>query len=152
MILGKCTGTIPGRHQKTQPIWPWLLQCIQCCQESRSVITATQCMKHSLSFTFYFLHLQTKACPASFSLPPEPTKPQQCIGYMTGHPEPWEPSAKTPCFGSCLFAQCSANPCIPPTAHPVLCESYGDSAELAPHRNYAPENAALCENTDGYFK
>lgn len=44
LILGKCIETIPGRHQETLPIWPWLLQCIRRCQESKSVITATRCM------------------------------------------------------------------------------------------------------------
>ena len=63
--MGKCIEIIPGRHHETLLIWPWLLQCIQCCQESKSVITATRCMKHPSSFTFYFLYSQTKACSAA---------------------------------------------------------------------------------------
>lgn len=65
LILGKCIETIPGRHQETLPIWPWLFQCIQCCQESKSIITASRCMKHPRSFAFYFPYSQTKACPAA---------------------------------------------------------------------------------------
>lgn len=65
LILEKCIETVPGRHQEALPIWPWLLQCIQCCQESKSVITATQCMKHPRSFAFYFLYSQSKASPAA---------------------------------------------------------------------------------------
>lgn len=65
LILGKCIETAPGRHQEALPIWPWLLQCIQCCQESKSVITATQCMKHPRSFAFYFLYSHSTASPAA---------------------------------------------------------------------------------------
>lgn len=65
MIPGKCIETAPSRHQEALPIWPWLLQCIQCCQESKSVITATQCMKHPRSFAFYFLYSHSTASPAA---------------------------------------------------------------------------------------
>lgn len=113
LILGKYIETAPGRHQEALPIWPWLLQCIQCCQESKSVITATQCMKHPRSFAFYFLCSQSKAPPAagcSFRA----HKAWAHAVYVTGHPEPRGLSTEMPHFGSSLLAQSLAGPHIPP--------------------------------------
>lgn len=113
LILGKCIETAPGRHQEALPIWPWLLQCIQCCQESKSVITVTQCMKHPHSFAFYFLYSLSEVSPAAgCSL--RAHKARATRRERDRAPEPRGHGAQMLPFGSSLLAQHLAGPHIPP--------------------------------------
>lgn len=148
--MGKCIETIPSRHQETLPIWPWLLQCIQCCQESKSVITATQCMEHSRSFAFYFLYSQAKPCPAAGRFLQNPQSPSRapCTRRGTHSLRGLAPRCPALAPVSSPSAHQSSHPShsLPPP-----CESYGGSTARAPHADCVPKYPEPCEKTACYF-
>lgn len=92
LILEKRTEAISGRHQKNLPIWLWPLQRVHRCQESRAVITATRCMQYPHAFAFYFLYLQTEACPTAGCSLQSPESPMPSRALEEENRDAWASS------------------------------------------------------------
>lgn len=100
---------------------------------------------------FLFSVFTNQSLPCSWTIPPEPMKPQPHAGHTRGTQSLWDPAPRCPAAAAASLP--SARPVLTaPTASPVPGESCGDSAELAAHSDRVPQNPAPCEKTVCYFK
>lgn len=88
-------------------LWLRPLQCIHHCQEHKAVITASLCMLHPHTYTFYFLYSQTEA--VFTNLPAAGISPKSQRAKTTHHSE----SIQSPCsrqWSWCCLGPISVGP------------------------------------------
>lgn len=88
-------------------LWLRPLQCIHHCQEHKAVITASLCMLHPHTYTFYFLYSQTEA--VFTNLPAAGISPKSQRATTTHHSE----SIQSPCsrqWSWCCLGPISVGP------------------------------------------